>query len=145
MKFALVILKPTLFLWVPFGEFIFLKESLINPSITVVINQVGPVAYTHLGIKLKPRVAVVDPEQFSVADKVFLTSGLLVGVGAVPRTLEFNGVLGELQDDGGGLWGLGLVDVAVVIHKGLLVTRADAGVKQLARVAGVVERLLSAL
>ena len=78
----------------------------------------------------------------SVADKVFLTSGLLVGVGAISRTLEINGVLGELQDDGSGLGGLGLVEVTVVIHQGLLVTGADTGVKKLARVAGVVEWLL---
>ena len=65
-----------------------------------------------------------------------------MGVGAISRTLEINGVLGELKDDGGGLRGLGLVEVTVVIHKGLLVTGADTGVKKLARVTGVVEWLL---
>ena len=51
MTLILVILKPTLNRVVDFGQWIFFKESLINPSITVVINQLGPVALTYLGIK----------------------------------------------------------------------------------------------
>ena len=91
------------------------SESLIWFSITVAIYLLRPVAMTYLGIKKKSGVAVVDPElnyiliryySFytiyppSVADKIFGTAGLLVGVGAVPWTLEAHGVPWQLQDDG---------------------------------------------
>ena len=75
----------------------------------------------------------------SVADEVFGTSRLLVGVGAVSGALEGHGVLGELQDDGGGLGGL--LGVAVVVHSTRLIAGTELSIEQMARVASVVERL----
>ena len=80
------------------------KKSLIWTSIAVVIHLLRPVALTYLGVKQEPRVAVIYPElkifdficchksnliyPSSVADEIFGAPGLLVGVGAVPGTLE---------------------------------------------------------
>ena len=79
-------------------------KSLIWTSIAVVIHLLRPVALTYLGVKQEPRVTVIDPElkifdficchksnliyPSSVADEIFGAPGLLVGVGAVPGTLE---------------------------------------------------------
>ena len=62
-----------------------------------------------------------------------------MSVGAVSGALEGHGVLGELEDDGGGLGGL--LGVAVVVHSTRLIAGTELSIEQMARVASVVERL----
>merc|ERR1711971_464472 len=71
------------------------------------------------------------------------TSSFLVGENSSFRTLKVDQVYDDRLNLGRVLGGLGgNVDVTIVIHGASLVTCPNTGVKQLARIAGVVESLL---